>query len=138
MKFKKNVLKPGILIGSSLALIVTIARPLLPANHLPDKFENLQVLPKEITSKELQGIMVDEFQDGLGVGCGYCHKKQENSILLDYPSDEKPEKEIARHMMRMTEDINKNYLGVENAIIGSQSMAVTCFTCHKGTAHPEE
>ena len=98
---------------------------------------NLQVLPKDITSKALQHIMVDEFQDGLGVGCGYCHTRQEGSLLLDYASDEKPEKEIARKMMRMTLDINKNHFGVEKVEIGNRIMPVTCFTCHKGTAHPE-
>ena len=34
-------------------------------------YENLKVLPKNISSKDLQGIMVDDFQDGLGVTCSF-------------------------------------------------------------------
>src|SRR5258707_6542380 len=91
-----------------LTFVVSIAA-IEPAQE-KSEFENLQVLPKDISTKDLKQIMVDEFQDGLGVGCGYCHVKKEGSLLLDYPSDEKPEKQIARAMMRMTLDINKTYL----------------------------
>ncbi|GHN02530.1 hypothetical protein WSM22_40190 [Cytophagales bacterium WSM2-2] len=104
-----------------------------PAND----YANLQVLPKDISTKELQRIMVDEFQDGLGVGCGYCHATKKGTILLDYASDEKPEKEITRKMMRMTMDINKTHFGLEKVETVSSLMPVTCSTCHRGKAHPE-
>jgi hypothetical protein len=104
----------------------------------PNDYTNLQVLPKDITPTALQHIMVDEFQDGLGVGCGFCHAPQKNdSLHLDFASDEKPEKEIARAMMRMTMDINKKYFEVEHPMIGDSVMSVSCITCHHGTAHPE-
>lgn len=102
------------------------------------EYENLQVLPKDISSKNLQHIMVDEFQDGLGVGCGFCHAKKEGSLLLDYASDEKPEKEIARAMMRMTMEINKNYFEMEKPMIGDDLLVISCSSCHKGTPHPEK
>jgi hypothetical protein len=101
-----------------------------------NEFENLQVLPKDITTKALQHIMVDEFQDGLGVGCGFCHAKKEGSLLLDYASDEKPEKQIARVMIRMTMQINKNYFEVEKPVLGDDLMVVSCSSCHKGIPHP--
>jgi hypothetical protein len=103
----------------------------------PNDFTNLQVLPKDISSRDLQHIMVDEFQDGLGVGCNFCHAQEKGSLHLDYASDEKPEKEIARSMMRMAMDINKKYFGVEHPMIGDSVMSVSCFTCHHGTAHPD-
>jgi hypothetical protein len=102
------------------------------------EFKNLQVLPKDISSKDLKHIMVDEFQDGLGVGCGYCHVKIDGSLLLDYASDEKPEKEIARSMIRMTLEINRNYFEMEKPAIGDEAMVISCSSCHRGTAHPEK
>lgn len=122
-------------IGFGFVLVLDIAA-ISPSNN---NYTNLQVLPNDITSKELQHIMVDEFQDGLGVGCGYCHAQKEGSLLLDYASDEKPEKAIARSMMRLTMEINKNYFNVETpVIIGRDNLEVSCFTCHRGAARPEK
>jgi hypothetical protein len=105
--------------------------------HRQNDFTNLQVLPKDISPKALQHIMVDEFQDGLGVGCNFCHAHEKGSLHLDYASDEKPEKEIARAMMRMAMDINKKYFEVEHPLIGDSLMTVSCNTCHHGVAHPD-
>jgi hypothetical protein len=96
------------------------------------------VLPKDISSGALQKIMVDEFQDGLGVGCNFCHAQEKGSLHLDYASDEKPEKEIARSMMLMTMDINKKYFGDEHPLIGDSLMTISCVSCHHGTPHPEK
>jgi hypothetical protein len=115
------------------ALSVTAIGPSQPVND----YTNLQVLPKDISPKALQHIMVDEFQDGLGVGCNFCHAQEKGSLHLDYASDEKPEKEIARAMMRMTMDINKKYFEVEHPLIGDSLMTISCSTCHHGTAHPD-
>jgi hypothetical protein len=123
------------LIGLALVFVLDMAA-IKPS---PNEFINLQVLPKDISSKELQHIMVDEFQDGLGVGCGYCHAKKEGTLLLDYASDEKPEKEIARSMIRLTIEINKNYFNVDAPVmIGRDHLEVSCFTCHRGASRPEE
>ncbi len=40
--------------------------------QIPDKFENLQVLPKEISKPELMENM-KSFALGLGVRCHFCH-----------------------------------------------------------------
>jgi len=100
-------------------------------------YNNLKVLPKNISSKELQGIMVDDFQDGLGVTCGFCHANAKDGHGLDYASDAKPEKEISRAMMRMTIGINKKYFKLKHPLLGSSALAVTCTTCHKGAAFPD-
>ena len=101
------------------------------------QYENLKVLPRDISSKELQGIMTDDFEDGLGVSCGYCHAPASGGHGLDFVSDAKPEKEIARAMMRMTIGLNKKYFKVKHPVPGSASLTVTCVTCHKGQAFPE-
>jgi hypothetical protein len=38
--------------------------------------------------------------------------------------------------MRMTIGINKKYFRQKRVLIGSESLIVTCSTCHKGEAFP--
>jgi len=103
-----------------------------------NEYTNLKVLPKNISSKNLSKIMIDDFEDGLGVSCGFCHAEQKNSHQLDYASDEKPEKQIARLMMKMTMGINKNYFKLKHPIIGDSTLTITCVTCHNGQPRPGE
>ncbi len=56
---------------------------------------------------------------------------------LDFVSDTKPEKEIARRMMRMTLDLNKKYFNVRKPRIGGNTLTITCATCHKGEPFPD-
>jgi hypothetical protein len=128
---KKCIVFAALIIG----VIINVAA-IDPARQKND-YTNLQVLPKDISTKALQHIMVDEFQDGLGVGCSFCHAQEKGSLHLDYASDEKPEKEIARAMMRMAMDINKKYFQVEHPLIGDSLMIISCNSCHHGVAHPE-
>lgn len=106
-----------------------------PTDH-EEHFTNLKVLPKHISSKELSSIMIDDFEDGLGVGCSFCHAEQKGSHRLDYASDEKPEKNIARSMMRMTLNINKKYFDLRHPMIGDSLLTITCSSCHQGQPHP--
>jgi hypothetical protein len=123
----------------TLAATVTIgtaavsSKPQKPEEH----YINLKVLPKDISSKDLQEIMVDDLQDGLGVTCNFCHANAKDGHGLDFVSDAKPEKEIARSMMRMTLGINKKYFKLKHPLIGSSGLTVTCNTCHKGEAFPD-
>lgn len=100
-------------------------------------YRNLKVLPKDIASKDLQGIMADDFEDGLGVSCGFCHASAAGGHGLDFASDAKPEKSIARAMMRMTIALNKKYFGVHKPKLGGQGLTITCVTCHKGVPFPD-
>lgn len=127
--------KPKIL--SSLILVVTISvAAIQPGKVKPCEFKNLKVLPKNISSKDLNKIMVDEFQDDIGISCNFCHAENKETHKPDYASDAKPEKEIARAMMRMTIGINQQYFGIEHLTIGDSSLAITCATCHHGQPHP--
>jgi hypothetical protein len=102
-----------------------------------EQYVNLKVLPKDISPKELNKIMVNDFEDGLGVACNFCHAPGKEVGELDFASDAKPEKEIARAMMRTTIGINKKYFKVKHPMIGSDALTVTCNTCHNGVAFPE-
>lgn len=132
MNFNKRAVIPIIL---ATILVSSVA-----ATSFPEKeplYANLKVLPKDISSKELQEIMADDFEDGLGVTCGFCHANAKDGHGLDFASDEKPEKEIARGMMRMTLGINKKYFKAKHPEIGGDALTITCNTCHKGEAFPD-
>ncbi len=121
---------------AAVAVIGTAATSTSPAKPAND-YTNLKVLPKDISSKDLQEIMTDDFEDGLGVSCGFCHANAADGHGLDFASDAKPEKEIARAMMRMTLGINKKYFKMKHPQLGSAALTVTCNTCHKGVAFPD-
>jgi Photosynthetic reaction centre cytochrome C subunit len=71
-------------------------------------------------------------------GCNYCHAREKGALHLDYASDGKPEKEIARSMMLITMDINKKYFGVEQPLIGDSILTISCSSCLYGTAQPDK
>ncbi|PWT70691.1 MAG: c-type cytochrome [Bacteroidetes bacterium] len=135
MKKKKKLCVTWIIVVG-LTISVAATRP-ESGNR---EFKNLKVLPKDIQSKQLEQIMVDEFEEGLGVNCGYCHAEGEKAVShrLDYASDEKPEKEIARRMMKLTMGLNKKYFHLKNPLIGDSLLIITCATCHRGNPHPDK
>ena len=101
----------------------------------PPTFKNLKVLPKDISHERLEGIM-HGFNKALGVKCNFCHARGEDN-KMDFASDKKGEKEIARSMMRMTVKINKKFFHVRKPAIGDSISVVSCYTCHHGNAHIE-
>jgi Photosynthetic reaction centre cytochrome C subunit len=101
------------------------------------KFKNLKVLPKNISPEELDKVM-DNFKDALGVHCSFCHapSKDTSNHHPDFASDEKPEKNIARKMYKMTGKINKKFFSYNKNEQGQFVPIVECMTCHHGKEHP--
>jgi hypothetical protein len=99
---------------------------------------NLKVLPKTMTGEEVHELM-EKWEGSLGAHCSTCHTEDKNNIgpngrpRLNFADDSKPEKQTARVMYTMTEDINKNYVSK----IESSEQPVTCGTCHRGHLGPE-
>jgi hypothetical protein len=112
----------------SVFVFIGIAAVDKPANK---DFKNLQVLPKNITADSLDKIM-DGFNAGLGVDCKFCHTWNQDIYKMEFDKDTKPEKEIARKMMRMTMEVNKKYFQFNEEVTAAQVQAITCYTCHKG------
>lgn len=98
---------------------------------------NLKVLPKDISDADLDSIM-ETYSKYLNVSCDFCHAESKlNKNDLDYSSDDKPEKEITRQMMRMTAAINKDFFDYTIVYKAGEKMAVSCFTCHDGFPRPD-
>lgn len=133
MQLNRKMIITGLLVVLIVAGVAATGR-----GDAGTRYRNLKVLPKDIGDKALSHIMVDEFNDGLGVGCGFCHAEEKGSQRLDYASDAKPEKEMARTMMRMTLRLNRKYFQVKHPLLGDPASAVTCSTCHHGQPHPGE
>lgn len=85
-------------------------------------FKNVTVL-KGMPAHLMQPTM-QLMEIALGVHCVYCHDPDNTKRDLD----NKPEKDVARQMIRMVNDINRTqFEGRE---------VVTCFTCHQGSTKP--
>ena len=104
----------------------------------PEKGEwkNLKVLPQDISEDSLYGLM-HEFNMALGVKCSYCHMPRKDGKISDFASDEIFQKEIARGMLVMTNDLNKNYFEAHRKA-GDKTVAIRCVMCHRGTPNPEK
>jgi hypothetical protein len=116
-----------------LAATISVAARRAPG-QLPEKFTNLQVLPKDITPKALVDVM-KSFAIELGTRCEHCHVGAGNDLSkFDFASDAKPEKATARKMMTMITALHTQYL---NAVGDPARLPkVTCYTCHRGALRP--
>jgi hypothetical protein len=84
------------------------------------RFKNIQVL-KNIPADQLIPSM-QFIAASLGVECEFCHVEHANE------KDDKKTKQTARKMITMMMAINQaNFNG---------DVEVTCYTCHRGVAHP--
>ena len=84
--------------------------------------KNIKVL-KGLTLNEIEQKMKQISKD-LGVKCIFCHQPR------DYSADVKEEKETARKMLMMVDDIGTKYFP------NAKSPKVTCYTCHRGQQEP--
>lgn len=104
--------------------------------HFPPP-KNLQVLPKNLTGEQVHHIM-EGWAGALGTHCDTCHAPDPNAAApgrrprLDFALDKKPEKNTARMMVKMVEQINTDYI----AKIKNSGVKVSCGTCHQGHLSP--
>lgn len=108
--------------------------------QIPQTFENLQVLPKDIPRAELIQVMRG-FASDLGVRCQYCHVvppgANANTLQgMDFKSDDKVEKKKAREMIKMVRTINSTLLTSVPAR-SNPPVNVQCYTCHRLSPVPK-
>lgn len=92
-------------------------------------FKNIRVMKGRTAAQVLRGM--NGMGRSLGVSCRHCH------IENHWADEDKPAKDVARNMMRMTSVLN-------DSLIPSYTWPhddkphVGCFTCHRGHAKPME
>ena len=91
-------------------------------------FKNVTVLTTNVSAGNLIQAM-NFYGTALGVSCAHCHD------VNQFAADTKPQKAIARDMMRMNGVINGQLLkGI--AGLRSPNPSVNCVTCHRGQLVP--
>jgi Photosynthetic reaction centre cytochrome C subunit len=106
------------------------------------KFKNLQVLPQDISDRQLDSIM-DSYNRALRVSCDFCHVKAKPPLFtlnpdttqMDFALDGQMKNE-ARKMIRLQIDINKKYFYFDSTKRPEYLNVVRCNTCHRGNAYP--
>lgn len=98
------------------------------------EFHNLQILPQNTPHDQLIATM-RTFARSLGVKCDHCHVPlpEGSKERFDFANDAKPEKGAARMMIRMTNNVNGQYISQ----LHDPNAHVTCYTCHRGKSVPE-
>ena len=125
----------GYFAGVAMALLI-LNLPLYAQDwRWPEKPQNIQVLSKELTGRRL-GDTMRGFTRALGVRCTHCHVGVEGESLstYDFPSDKNPNKDRAREMLRMLDDVKKHLMKIEPS--GDRRVHVFCATCHRGISRP--
>jgi tetratricopeptide (TPR) repeat protein len=127
---------------------LTIVLLLAPFAHavqaqIPQKFENLKVLPKNIGRDSLIQVMRG-FSIQLGVRCTYCHVTEPRpaGAAADAPekvifkSDDKIQKRKARFMLQMVAKLNNKILP-DLPERHDPRIVMRCVTCHRGSPLPQ-
>lgn len=124
---KKNIayISSFLLVGLALMSFNNTSSEVYYGDKTQNGFKNLKVLPQNISKDSLMGLM-RSYNQALGVKCNHCH-------VADKSADDKHEKDIARHMIKFTDELNTK----EFAPIGPEyTQAIQCATCHRGSTKP--
>jgi hypothetical protein len=121
MRVMTRVMRPAAVFCLMLLSLIAQEKQDGQKKQPPPAPANLKVL--KVTSAADVSQIMRTFTAGLGVQCTYCH------VAGNYASDENPKKEIARHMISVTQRLN-----VE---LGDGKLRVSCYTCHRGEAEPK-
>ena len=91
-----------------------------------------------MTGEQVHDLM-HKWEAQLGTECSTCHTADPTKTgpngkpRLNFADDSKKEKQAARLMYRMTEEINTQWVNM----IENSGAPVTCGTCHRGHLTPE-
>ena len=86
------------------------------------KFKNIKIL-NDMPADQM-GKVMNMMAASLGVNCAFCHGSNDGG----FEKEGFEHKDIARQMLKMTFEMNKNYF--------EGRPGVGCNTCHQGRAHP--
>lgn len=121
----------------ALLLLASVQAPLGAQAIWPERAENLTELPADFSGQRLRAVMTG-FSRALGVRCAHCHVGEEGAPLTtyDFVSDDNPNKDRARAMLRMLGSINEQ-LGAMELRADVDRVNMWCHTCHAGKPRPQ-
>ena len=125
----------GRLIAALFLAVSARANAQPPGKWPPDSLVNVQVIAKTTAPVQVWGMMRN-IAGGLGVTCTFCHVGSEGSPLeqIDFASDQKRNKLVARQMMRLVQEVNAR---LDTIPAGpTPTVVVSCATCHRGVSRP--
>ena len=96
------------------------------------KLENIEILLESLLiPPDLKKYMKSISKD-LWVKCKFCHDLNDKAIDTDH-------KNIAREMMRMQIDLNKNFFPLlgDSLNVHDDILQISCWTCHRGSKYPQ-
>ncbi len=110
--------------------VTEIKKQLEGKENLPAEtvFKNIQLF-KGMPAGRMLMIMQMGFSPALGVSCSHCH------VPGEWEKEDKPQKQIARDMMKMVGTINNDLLKNIKNLKGPNPI-VNCTTCHRGQVKP--
>ena len=113
-----------------LIVLFTILLVVTSLGIMQEKPKNLQVLDFE-SVRELKKYM-KTIQKDLGVKCTFCHDLNDKSIDTEH-------KLVAREMIKMQKDLNKQYFAMigDSLLNHENTLQISCWTCHRGTKKPQ-
>lgn len=143
MKLKMKFL--AIVFGTGIFIVLIGLYSFKSISNIDDGYiaqppwKNLKVLPQDISKDSLDHLM-DNYATSLGVKCNYCHMPSKtNPTKLDFPDDGKIEKEIARGMIVMADEINAKYFQPHFPDPKPKQVhVINCVVCHRGAPNPEK
>jgi photosynthetic reaction center cytochrome c subunit len=91
-------------------------------------FKNIQMFTP-VPAGRLLKMMQLGFSNSLGVSCAHCH------VVGEWDKEDKPQKQVARDMMKMVRTINNDLLKNIKNLKGPNPI-VNCTTCHRGQVKP--
>jgi cytochrome c553 len=135
----------ALLAAAALTVSAAAQAPAAPGGRNFPPPTNLKVLPKDLTGAQVREIMRG-WSGALGVECDTCHAADPKNVgpngrpRLDFASDAKDEKVMARIMYTMLEVDKKDYVAKVAAIdkMDEPAAPLTCGTCHRGHLDPEK
>lgn len=100
--------------------------------------QNVQVL-SDLTTVEIIGYMINHMSAGLGVNCTYCHSLENFAADVWDDPVAMAAKDMARQHLRLTGDLNQNWLTQLASLTPDKQPSgaqITCAVCHNGQPLP--
>ena len=106
MQLRKAVALTALAVASIAAAVQSGDAAAQQRSPIPDKFTNLQALPKDISKGDLVRIM-KQFCFTMEKRCSYCHVATDDLSQADFTLDDKEPKKKARELLQFILETQK-------------------------------